>query len=322
MSRMNIDDPTSFRHCSVEDLNGIRIHYIDENPSSKKVLLLLHGFPDLWFGWRHQIPFLASKGYRVIAPDLRGYGGTSSPESYEVYGHKTVSDDLVALLDYLQIPTVTVLAHDWYVALSIKMQRLRALAVAVFCTPYMPPNKVYVPLEKIVERVPNFRYQLRFSDPSCDQELDADPDAFFTRLLRGCDEGVGPLYDVKLDTIIRGRPAVPRSKAVSERQLQYYVDEYKKTGFHGPLNWYRTTKVKFEESKNLDPEISHPAMMVTASHDAALPPSMANGMSKYIPKLEIHHVEGSGHWILWEKPTECNQLLDLFLAKIYNTPKL
>lgn len=107
---MNPDDPASFRHCVVDDLNGIRIHYVDENSSSDKVLLLLHGFPDLWFGkynklneryyeiklmmyvhfilifcwqykklgWRQQIPFLASKGYRVIAPDLRGFGDTVS----------------------------------------------------------------------------------------------------------------------------------------------------------------------------------------------------------------------------------------------------
>lgn len=171
MSRMNIDDPTSFRHCSVEDLNGIRIHYIDENPSSKKVLLLLHGFPDLWFGMSFLLYwsimrvtpytfFVCARAYQCrmetsnpvlgferISSDcarpsriwrnckLRHIGlmtlsprwhvyFQSSPESHEVYGHKTVSDDLVALLDYLQIPTVTVLAHDWYVALSIKMQRM------------------------------------------------------------------------------------------------------------------------------------------------------------------------------------------------------
>ena len=73
---------------------------------------------------------------------------------------------------------------------------------------------------------------------------------------------------------------------------------------------------------DLDSQISQPAMMVTASHDAALPPSMADGMKNFVPKLEMHHVEGSGHWILWEKPAECNQLLETFLAKIYNSSKL
>jgi soluble epoxide hydrolase / lipid-phosphate phosphatase len=100
-----------------------------------------------------------------------------------------------------------------------------------------------------VKRVPNFRYQLRFSSTDCDRELDADPEQFFRRLLRPCNDGVGPLYDADKDTIIHGRPKVERSKAISEKQLKYYVDQYKKTGFHGPLNWYRTTKVRFEESK-------------------------------------------------------------------------
>lgn len=125
----------------------------------------------------------------------------------------------------------------------------RTLAIAVFCTPYSPPNKEYIPLEDVVKRVPNFRYQLRLSSSDCDQELDADPEQFFRRLLRPCNEGVGPMYDADKDSIIQGRPKVERSKALSENQMKYYVDQYKKTGFHGPLNWYRTTKVRFEESK-------------------------------------------------------------------------
>ncbi|KAJ2960531.1 hypothetical protein NQZ79_g4100 [Umbelopsis isabellina] len=325
MDKYNTDDPTTYRHCTVENLNGIRIHYIDENSSSQKVLLLLHGFPEFWFGWREQIPFLVSKGYRVIAPDLRGFGETSCPESAEVYGHKTVSDDLVALLDYLQIPTVTVVAHDWGGAVAWRFTQFypeRTLAVAVFNTPYFPPNKTYVPLEKIVEALPNFRYQLRFSAADCDQELDADPEAFFKRILRLHTEAAGPLYDAENDSIIRGRPQLERSKAITENQLKYYVEQYKRNGFHGALNWYRTTKVKFEESKDLDPIIKHPAMMVTASDDKALPPSMAEGMHKFIPNLEMQHIENAGHWVLWEQPAQCNRLLDGFLSKVYGNSKL
>ncbi|KAI8575744.1 hypothetical protein K450DRAFT_260267 [Umbelopsis ramanniana AG] len=297
MSVMNPDDPASFRHCEVDGLNGIRIHFVDENSSSDKVLLLLHGFPELWFGWREQIPFLVSKGYRVIAPDLRGFGGTSSPEDYHVYGHKTVCDDLVALLDYLQIPKVTVVAHDWGGSVGwrfVQFYPKRTLAIAVFCTPYLPPNPEYIPLE----------------------------DVLFIRLLRPCNDAVGPIYDADKDSIIQGRPKVKRNEMLSERQLKYYVDQYKKTGFHGPLNWYRTTKVRFEESKDLNPIIEFPAMMVTASRDAALPPSMAVGMKKFVPKLEMHNVDDAGHWILWEKPKECNELLDRFLYQIYSTSKL
>jgi soluble epoxide hydrolase/lipid-phosphate phosphatase len=227
----------------------------------------------------------------------------------------------------------------------------RTLAVAVFNTPYSPPNKVYVPLEKIVEVLPNFRYQMRLSAPDCDQELDADPEAFFKRILRLHTEAAGPLYDAKLDSVIRGRPPLERSKAITENQLKYYVEQYKRNGFHGALNWYRTTKVRYEESKgnssysvtaslettcaftilkhfsihffpDLDPIIKHPAMMVTASDDKALPPSMAEGMPKFIPNLEMQHIEDAGHWVLWEKPSECNRLLDAFLSKVYGNSKL
>lgn len=108
---------------------------------------------------------------------------------------------------------------------------------------------------------------MRFSVADCDQELDADPEAFFKRILRLHTEAAGPLYDAENDSIIRGRPQLERSKAISENQLKYYVDQYKRNGFHGALNWYRTTKVKYEESKgNLAYSCHHASVETNMCH--------------------------------------------------------
>lgn len=98
--------------------------------------------------------------------------------------------------------------------------------------------------------------------------------------------------------------------------FDYYVNMWKAKGARGGLNWYKQTWNNFEQCKNLDPIIRKPAMMVTADKDAALPPSMAANMNQYIPDLEMHNVENAGHWVLWEKPTECNQYLHQWLSKV------
>ncbi|RUP43291.1 Alpha/Beta hydrolase protein [Jimgerdemannia flammicorona] len=180
---MDINNPVSFNH-KTAFVNGINIRvyklgfpvespflipvlihlnpsfnlspstdYVDQNPESQNVILCVHGWPDLWYGWRHQIVHLANKGYRVIAPDLRGFGETVSADGYAIvvdapassseYGYGTVSTDLVRLLDHLSIPQVILLGHDWGGLVVWRMTAFypdRVKAVASFCTPYIPPT--------------------------------------------------------------------------------------------------------------------------------------------------------------------------------------
>ncbi|KAL7311009.1 hypothetical protein PS15m_008831 [Mucor circinelloides] len=312
-------DPSTYNH-QYAQINGIRMHYVDENSSSSKALLLIHGWPDLWIGWREQISFLVELGYRVIVPSLRGFGETDGPADPAEYGFGTVSKDLAGLLDHLEIPTVTVIGHDWGGAVTWRFGQFypdRVRALASFCTPYTAPAQQDVTLEQIVQVLPNFKYQLYLSTPEAEKDINENVGKFFRRIFRPVAEmNSQPLIDPETGKLAEGREDRPRSEKVPEKVMDYYIEWYTKQGARGGLNWYKQTHNNYVQCKDLDPIIKKPSMMVIAELDRALPPSMAAKMPEFIPGVEMHLVPGSGHWILWEKPEECNQFLKNFLAKV------
>ncbi|KAG2204320.1 hypothetical protein INT47_009362 [Mucor saturninus] len=310
-------DPSTYSH-KYADINGLRMHYVDENSQSPKALLLIHGWPDLWIGWREQIPFLVQLGYRVIVPSLRGFGETVSPADPAEYGYGTVSNDLAGLLDHLQIPTVTVIGHDWGGAVTWRFGQFypdRVKALASFCTPYLPVAQEEVTLEQIVKVLPNFKYQLYLAGPDAEKDMNDNFPKFFNRIFRPIAD-MEHLIDPELGTLAEGRSDRPRSDKVPQKVMDYYVEAYTKQGARGGLNWYRQTHNNFVQCKNLDPIIKKPSMLVLAEGDRALPPSMAKTTPQFIPGVEVHLVEDSGHWILWEQPEKCNAYLKDFLARV------
>ncbi|KAI9246218.1 Alpha/Beta hydrolase protein [Phascolomyces articulosus] len=323
---MNPNDPNTFKHHYAK-VNGIRMHYIDENQSSNKPLLLLHGWPDLWCGWREQIPFLAGLGYRVIVPTLRGFGETDAPAETPAYGEKSLSNDFAALLDHLQVPTVVVIGHDWGGQSAWRFTQFypeRVTAVASFCTPYAAPEQQYISVEDIVKILPNFAYQVYLTTPEAEKEINENTEAFFKMIFRPSAEskGSGGLINKNTGKLIEGRGPMTKSPSLPQKVLDYYVEKYQKAGAGGGLQFYKRRKVNFEECKNLEPIINKPALMVTASNDAALPPWMTDGMERFVPQVEKYGIEGAGHWVLWEKPAECNAHLKQWLGKIYPVNKL
>ncbi|KAF9914995.1 hypothetical protein BX616_007130, partial [Lobosporangium transversale] len=161
-------DPASFQH-KYAMISGHRYHYVEEGDPKGEPLLLVHGFPDLWYGWRHQIKFLAKLGYRVIAPDCLGYGQTDAPMELEKYGMKTVCGHLAGLLDVLNIPKVTIIGHDWGGAIVWRFGLYypnRLHGIISICTPFNSPRTEFIPLEDIVKIIPEFEYQLAFADPN------------------------------------------------------------------------------------------------------------------------------------------------------------
>ncbi|KAF7729754.1 hypothetical protein EC973_003832 [Apophysomyces ossiformis] len=305
-------------------VNGIRLHYVDENPSGKEALILFHGWPDLWLGWREQIDFLANLGYRVIVPSLRGFGESDAPNDPAQYGFKTVSRDIAELLDHLSLPTVTVLGHDWGGFLAWRFTQFypdRVRAVASFCSPHLPTSKEYLSLEQIVERFPNFKYQLYFAnDPEAEKDFGENVDVYFKRLFQNredkkLDKRAG-LLDPITGKLAEGREVPTRSDAAPQKVIDYYIQQYQTTGVRGGFNWYKQTRRNWEECKDLDPIIRKSALMITAEKDPALPPSMADHMHNFVPDLDIHLVAGAGHFVLTDAPDECNAHLKTWLAKV------
>ncbi|ETL88417.1 hypothetical protein L917_12501, partial [Phytophthora nicotianae] len=140
--------------------NDITLHYIDVGPRDATPVVLVHGWPDLWFGWRYQIQTL-SKTYRVIAPDMRGFGRSSTPQTVEGYGTKKVTGDLAGLLDFLNIPRAVFVGHDWGGALIWRMCMFhpeRVIAACGICTPYFPQGDTCVDYDKLIPAIPQFSY--------------------------------------------------------------------------------------------------------------------------------------------------------------------
>lgn len=233
---------------------------------------------------------------------------------------------MVGLLDHLQIFTVTAIGHDWGGIVTWRFGQFypnRVKALASFCTPYSPPSQQDFTLEQITQVLPNFKYQLYLCTPEAEKDINDNVGNFFRRIFRPIGDAHS-LFDRKTKRLAEGREDLARHETLPEKVLDYYIEWYTKQGARGGLNWYKQTHNNFVQCKDLDPIIKKPSMMVMAELDKALTPSMAVKMPKYIPGVELHLVPGSGHWILWEKPEECNQLLKKFLAKVdpVNTNKL
>lgn len=298
-------------------VRGKTYHYLDGQPWGvpRATVLLVHGFPDLAYGWRYQVPFLLSLGLRVIVPDQLGYGGTDAPQELALYGHKSVCDDLAALVRQLVGPGEQIIlgGHDWggMVAWRFALWHPELLrGVFSICTPYVAPSPVYRDLAATVQLLPNFRYQVQLAGPDVEREVGRDP-AKLRALLSGMYGAKGPQGELVFSTArgvhFENLDKMGASPLLSEDEIDFYVRQYSRHGMRGPLNWYRTRQINYEDERALlggpdgqtPPRVQPPALMVVASNDAALPPSMAEGMQKSFESLRMAEVEGT-HWALWE----------------------
>ena len=329
-------------------LNGQTYGYLySPCPSTipfRGTILLFHGFPDISFGWRNQIPFLTSLGLTVIAPDCLGYGRSSAPptSSLKLYTYKRLADDMATLCAHLGLSQVYLGGHDWG---GMCVYRIAAyhpnLVKAVFsiCTPYFPPTPVYEPLKlRVATKLPNFGYQLHFASGECEDQIRSK--AEIKQFLNALFGGKGPNGETGFDTNtgvkLANLPLLARTSLLSEEELDHYASEYARSGINGPLNWYRTNELNYLDElehffppanpnnttpngpKATDPFLtSCPLLFVLATQDQALKPFMAARMvPERIPRLTRREVE-AGHWVLWQKPEEVRAILGEWFAKIW-----
>ncbi|ETV93124.1 hypothetical protein, variant [Aphanomyces invadans] len=311
------DDP-AYNH-EYATVNGIRMHYIDVDPRDGVPVVLVHGWPDLWYGWRHQIQALRAT-YRVIVPDNRGFGETESPLSPASYGRKTIATDLVHLLDHLDIQHAVFIGHDWGGVVVWRMCQYfpeRVLAVASICTPYVPRPKALLPWATFLDHMPNFKYQHVLVAPNAGDAFDKHARAAF-RYLFGTPvaNDFGSLYEnlVHLDKLEFAPGAT--SPLVDEIDLAYYVEQYTKRGFATSLHWYKQYERDWDESANAPTELRHPVLYIGAGKDIALPPALSAGMERVIPNLTRRVIENGGHWLGIEAPREVNHMLLEWLTHV------
>jgi len=283
-----------WQHSFVET-NGIRMHYIEQGKGFP--VLLLHGFPELWYSWRYQIPALASAGFRAIAPDLRGYGETDNPEGIEAYDIHHLVGDMVGLLDALALERAAIVGHDWG-------------GVIVWQMALMHPDRV----ERVISLNTPFQRRGRMRPTEAFEQL---PDGRFNYILYFQEPGraeadIEPNLETWLDTTMRGIATEPGF--ITEEAIKVFADAFRKGGITGPLNYYRNVDRNWETTAHFqDRQITMPALMICAEHDPILTPQSTEGMERYIPNLSTRLVKNCGHWTQQERPEEVNRLIIEFL---------
>ncbi|MCX8072899.1 MAG: alpha/beta hydrolase [Candidatus Binatia bacterium] len=310
------------------EVNGIRMHAVEAG--SGFPVLLCHGFPEIWYSWRHQLRALADAGYRAIAPDQRGYGETSVPREIHKYSIHHLVGDLTSLLDALEIERAVIVGHDWGGIVTWQMALLaphRVAGVVGVNTPFFPRLPVS-PLTVMRQMAQGqFHYILYFQEPGvADAELERDVRrslrAFYQETRRELSEAArqtppgvfGPAGGGILDRL--GDAALP--PYISAEDFEVFAQAFERTGFTGALNWYRNLDWNWETTAYLSgAKVQAPALMVTAEWDPVLRPEMAAGMEQWVPNLKrTILIRGCGHWTQQEKPEEVNAALLDFLREI------
>jgi pimeloyl-ACP methyl ester carboxylesterase len=305
--------------------NGIRMHVAEQGKGP--LVVLCHGFPELWHSWRHQIAALADAGYRVVAPDMRGYGETERPEAVEAYDILQLTGDVVGLLDDLGEDRAVVVGHDWGAVVAWNLAVLapqRVRAVAGLSVPFTPRGS-HDPISTMEFLFKDrFFYILYFQTPGiADAELAADVEGTIRRLMRGSSRELG---DATIQTAsatptgfldVLGPPGLLPAW-LTQADLDTYVEAFTRTGFTGGLNWYRNLRRNWElTADQADWTVRMPALFLTGSDDPVRTFMTDGHLDEHVQDLRGKVVlKGAGHWVQQERPDEVTHALLGFLRSL------
>jgi len=305
--------------------NGIRMRIAEEG--SGPLVLLLHGFPESWYSWRHQIPALAAAGFHAVAPDQRGYGGTDAPAAVESYDIHQLVADAVGVLDALGESQAVVVGHDWGAPVAWRcalLHRERFRAVAALSVPYVGRSPL-PPLEMFrMMAGDRFFYILYFQEPGvAERELEADVRSTLRRFLYAASGDVTePLDFWRKPKDAKFLDGLPDPKTLppwlGEADLDYYANEFRRTGFRGGLNWYRNIDRNWRDTPELaGAKVEQPALFVAGERDGVLAMVPPEAMRELVPNLRrLLLLPGCGHWTQQERPAEVNAALLEFLKSV------
>lgn len=284
-------------------VNGVELAVTEEGAGDPVVFI--HGFPELAYSWRHQIPALAGAGFRAIAYDQRGYGGSSKPDTVEAYGLINLVADAIGLLDVLEIDRATLVGHDWgsiVVWTAALMHPDRVENVVSLNVPYRGWCAGFPTIEFIKEHLADrFGYVLTFQEEGVTESVFAvDPDTWLRTIFSS----------IAADKDFMG-----------DEDFAVYRNGFVDGGLFGPLGPYRNIDANAVATEHLaNAPITQPTLMITADRDPILPPSLTEGMERWVADLTIAGIEHSGHWTQQEQPDHVNAALVDFLRGDTVTP--
>jgi pimeloyl-ACP methyl ester carboxylesterase len=274
-------------------LNGLSFHYVEAGDPNGELVLLLHGFPEFWYGWRHQIPVLAEAGYRVIALDQRGYNLSAKPKGARAYSTSQLAQDVVALADFLGIVKMRLVGHDWGAAVAWSVatnypERLHKLVI--LNVPY--PRVLIRHLRKDIRQLFKSWYIFFFQIPWLPEFL----------LGLGNSNGLARLLRVS------GHEAT-----FTDEDIAQYRQAWGQPGaLTGMLNWYRAV---FRDRGPRTPKakIKTPTLIIWGEQDVALQVAMARESLEYCENGRLELIPDATHWVQHDAAEKVNKLLLDFL---------
>ncbi|MQS10952.1 alpha/beta hydrolase [Streptomyces kaniharaensis] len=316
------------KHGDVE-VNGVRLHIAEQGEGP--LVLLLHGFPESWYSWRHQFDPLAAAGYRVVAPDQRGYARSEQPEDVDAYTLLHLVGDVTALIGALGAEQAVVVGHDWGAPVAWTAAALRpdlVRAVAGLSVPPLPLGGP-PPLRNAREDFGEGYYQIYFQQPGrADAELAADPKSSFRRILGATypDGKPQPWIVPEGRTLLDTVPEPERLPHwLTEADIDAFAADYAEHGEHaftGGLNWYRNIDRNAElMAPFAGRPIEVPALFVAGEQDlvnAIIEPEVrAHLLKHHTPRLHRYvRLPETGHWTQQERPEEVTAALLDFLEHV------
>jgi pimeloyl-ACP methyl ester carboxylesterase len=292
-------------------VNGIELAVGEHGPADGPVVVLLHGFPELGFSWRNQIEPLVAAGYRLLVPDLRGFGDSDAPDAVQEYAVDVLARDVLGLLDHAGADQGTVIGHDWGADLAWKTAWLhpeRVRAVGGLSVPFAPRAPA-PPLGLMREHFGADFYMVWFQEPGvAEAALERD----VRRTL-----ATSRVWDAAWAAADEDDPATPAF--LTDAELQVYVEAFTRTGFRGGLNYYRNLDRNWERTAAAaERRIAQPALFLTGERDPVRRFMPAEMMDGWVTDLRVSEViPQAGHWLQQEAPALVNQHLLRWLKSVH-----
>ena len=287
--------PDEFRHLRIA-ANGLRFH-VAEAGAGDRLVLCLHGFPECWYSWRHQMPLLVKLGHRVWAPDLRGYGESDRPLEISDYAIETLMDDVAGLIDASGAREVTLLCHDWggIVGWCFAMRKVRPLARLVCMN--IPHLGAGLEASGLRQRLRSW-YILFFQLPWLPEKL----------LVGGGARRIGRMF----------RDSAKRPEAFDDADVEVYRENALRPGAAtAMIHYYRALLRGGGFRRQLAqgfPTIETPTLLLWGTEDVALGTELVAPTGRFVRDLTVRFLPGIGHWVQQEAPETVNAMLEAWLT--------
>lgn len=307
-------------------VNGIQMHVAEQGAGP--LVVLCHGWPELWYSWRHQLPALAQAGFRAVAPDMRGFGRTDAPADVRDYTILHTVGDIVSLVAALGESEAIIVGHDWGapVAWTAAMVRPDVFPAVVGMSVPHRARSPDAPLKLLKQAGLGAYYWFYFQTPGvAEAELERDVPATMRKLLYGISGDVpidrdNPLLMAEGSGFLDRMMVPPSLPAwLLEEDIHKMAEEYRRTGFRGGLNLYRNIDRNWELTAAWQgARIEQPALFIAGLRDPVIagPRGAASveQMTRIVPRVRKVMIDGAGHWIQQERPEQVNAALLEFLA--------